>query len=102
MNALDIKKFDQSSDPLSVTPLKIKRIQIDKNEFTSEHFHRKIDHSTDIIFSDIKLFVGIGYLFLLFIGGFWATWNVKNILKIDLLPGPHHGSIDDINSELGM
>lgn len=32
----------------------------------------------------------------------WGTWNLKNYLKIDLMSGPHHEMIDNINHSLSI
>jgi hypothetical protein len=39
---------------------------------------------------------------MLLIIGVWVIWNVKNTLHIDLMSGPHHGLIDEINKSLGL
>ncbi|OYU94258.1 MAG: hypothetical protein CFE21_16865 [Bacteroidetes bacterium B1(2017)] len=80
----------------------IKRIKIVADEFTPEAFNDKVDRIANSLFKDIKLFVGLGFSFLLTLSLLWSGWNVKNIFKIDIFPGGHHGSIDDINASLGM
>ena len=32
----------------------------------------------------------------------WATWNLKNYLKIDLMSGPHHELIDNVNEAFSI
>ena len=34
--------------------------------------------------------------------GVWGAWNLKNYLKIDIMSGPHHELIDDVNEAFGI
>ena len=34
--------------------------------------------------------------------GAWGAWNLKNYLKIDIMSGPHHELIDDVNEAFGI
>lgn len=103
---LDVQFIDQNYIPLEglkdENSHQVKRIKINHEDFTPAKFNKKIDYVSDKVFTDVKLFVGLAFGSIITITGIWAGWNVKNIFKIDLLPGGHHDSIDNINAELGM
>lgn len=81
---------------------KIKRL-LDLTELNNPHEnYTRQDYLIDEAFRNVKIFLGVLLVFIVSILGFWSVWNVKNILKIDLLPGPHHSSIDEINDYFGM
>jgi hypothetical protein len=86
----------------SMDSKELKKIMLKSFEETRRENSMRITYSVDNGFKNAKLFVGLGFGFTLITVTIWATWNVKNILKIDIFPGGHHGMIDDINAGVGM
>lgn len=89
---------------LSLTPNEpqLKKLVLKSFEDTRKENTLRLNFAVESGFSDVKLFVGLGFGFTVVILGVWATWNVKNILKIDIFPGGHHTFIDDVNAQVGM
>jgi hypothetical protein len=86
----------------SANSQELKKLVLKTFEDTRKENSMRITYSVDNGFKNAKLFVGLGFGFTLVTVTIWATWNVKNILKIDIFPGGHHGMIDDINAGVGM
>ena len=63
------------------------------------------DHVDEVL---DKFTFGAKTLLLVFLGtvvllmAIWGTWNLKNALKIDLMAGPHHEMIDEVNEAFGI
>ena len=63
------------------------------------------DHVDEVL---DKFTFGAKTLLVVFLGtvmlllAIWGTWNLKNYLKIDLMAGPHHEMIDEVNEAFGI
>jgi len=61
-----------------------------------------VDKAIDKFMFSAKSLLALFVLTLTILMGIWGTWNLKNTLKIDLMAGPHHEMIDEVNQAFGI
>ena len=61
-----------------------------------------IDQVLDRFAFSVKTLLTIFIFTVILLFSIWATWNLKNSLKIDIVNGPHHETIDELNNTFGI
>ena len=92
-----------SKDSLSTPLQRVARVNdLEPILSNKEGISDPVEEAIDKFSFSVQTLVVVFLLTMLLIIGVWVIWNVKNALHIDLMSGPHHGLIDEINKSLGL
>ena len=83
-----------------MTSVRIARV-IELEPIKVEHTDA-IDQVLDRFSFSVKTLLTIFIFTIILLFSIWATWNLKNSLKIDIVNGPHHETIDELNNAFGI
>ncbi len=99
-NIAPFGKLERDILPKSIIPPRQAKVQeLEKIKYSSAD---PVDSAIDKFLFGSKTLIITFIITVTILFGAWGAWNLKNYLKIDIMSGPHHELIDEVNEAFGI